>query len=152
MMPPTVTTMSPAPSGCSSFTSCGTRVLCPPDCVDTPLTCTSFSIAWRATSSGVFKCVPTSTWNPRSADAVAITLAAFRGGGQRAQRHFDLLRIAGLTDLLQARDLCLAHGAVVDLAGVDLGLFVEAELVDADDDVLAAIDPRLAPRGGLLDP
>ena len=81
-----------------------------------------------------------------------IPAAAFRGGGQRAQRRFDLLRIAGLTDLLQARDLCLAHGAVVDLAGVDLGLFVEAELVDADDDVLAAIDPRLAPRGGLLDP
>ena len=35
--------------------------------------CTSASTAWRATSAGVWKSGPTSTSNPRSANAVAIT-------------------------------------------------------------------------------
>src|SRR5439155_761211 len=59
----------------SSWTSCGTSVLWPPDWVEMPTTCTSFSTAWRATSSGVWKSMPTSTSKPRSAKAVAITLA-----------------------------------------------------------------------------
>jgi hypothetical protein len=53
-------------------------------------------------------------------------------------------RVARRLDLLQARDLRLAHGGVVDLARVDLGLLGQLELVHADDDVLAAVDARLA--------
>ena len=42
---------------------------------DTPTACTSFSIAWRAHSSGVWNSGPMSTSKPRSAKAVATTLA-----------------------------------------------------------------------------
>ena len=53
----------------------GTSVMCPPASVETPSTCTSFSTAMRATSSGVWKSGPRSTSNPKSAKAVAITFA-----------------------------------------------------------------------------
>ena len=55
--------------------SSGTSVLCPAAWLDTPTTCTSFSTASRAASSGVWNSGPTSTSKPRSANAVAITLA-----------------------------------------------------------------------------
>ena len=42
---------------------------------DTPTACTSFSIAWRAHSSAVWNSGPMSTSKPRSAKAVATTLA-----------------------------------------------------------------------------
>ena len=55
--------------------SCGTSVLCPAAWLEMPTTCTSFSIASRAASSGVWNSGPMSTSKPRSANAVAITLA-----------------------------------------------------------------------------
>ena len=53
----------------------GTSVLWPAASVQTPTACTSFSIAWRAHSSGVWNSGPMSTSKPRSAKAVATTLA-----------------------------------------------------------------------------
>ena len=53
----------------------GTSVLWPAASVLTPTACTSFSIAWRAHSSGVWNSGPMSTSKPRSANAVATTLA-----------------------------------------------------------------------------
>src|SRR5262249_37903975 len=69
------TATSAAPAARSASISAGTSVLWPAACVDTPTTCTSFSTACRATSSGVWNSGPTSTSKPRSANAVAITLA-----------------------------------------------------------------------------
>ena len=48
-------------------------------------------------------------------------------------------------------DLRLAHRRVVDLAHVHRVFVVEAELVDADDHVLAAVDARLLLRRRRLD-
>src|SRR5262249_55533510 len=48
MPPPQTTSTPPAPPARSASTSCGTRVLCPAAWVETPTTCTSFSIACRA--------------------------------------------------------------------------------------------------------
>ena len=73
--PPTTTRMSSPPCLRSCAISSGTSVLCPAAWLDTPTTCTSFSIASRAASSGVWNSGPTSTSKPRSANAVAITLA-----------------------------------------------------------------------------
>src|SRR5437667_8092199 len=42
----------------------GHERLVAPDCVEMPTTWTSFSTAWRATSSGVWKSVPMSTSKP----------------------------------------------------------------------------------------
>jgi hypothetical protein len=67
--------MSSAPCAFSDWMIAGTSVLCPAASVDTPIACTSFSIAWRAHSSGVWKSGPMSTSKPRSANAVATTLA-----------------------------------------------------------------------------
>jgi hypothetical protein len=80
-----------------------------------------------------------------------VALPALRRRRERVERRADLARVARLLDALDAGDLRLAHGAVVDLADVDRRLLLELELVDADDDVLAAVDARLAPRGRLLD-
>jgi hypothetical protein len=52
----------------------GTRVLWPPDWVEMPTTCTSFRRLARDLP-GRLERVPTSTSKPRSANAVAITLA-----------------------------------------------------------------------------
>ena len=56
--------------------SSGTSVLCPAASVETPTACTSFSIACRAASAGVWNSGPMSTSKPRSAKAVAIDLGA----------------------------------------------------------------------------
>ena len=75
MTPPQTTAMSPAPSAFKAAISCGTRVLCPAAWLETPIACTSFSIAWRAASSGVWNSGPMSTSKPMSAKAVAMILA-----------------------------------------------------------------------------
>ena len=56
--------------------SAGTSVLWPAASVETPTACTSFSIACRAASSGVWNSGPMSTSKPRSANAVATTFDA----------------------------------------------------------------------------
>src|SRR6185369_1565674 len=81
-----------------------------------------------------------------------VPLTRPRGLRERVERRLDAARISRSPDALQARELRLAHGGVVDLADVDRRLLGELELVDADDHVLAAVDARLAPRRGLLDP
>src|SRR6187549_2376884 len=67
--------MSSAPCFSSSAMIAGTSVLWPAASVLTPTACTSFSIAWRAHSSGVWNSGPMSTSKPRSAKAVATTLS-----------------------------------------------------------------------------
>ena len=67
--------MSSAPCLLSASMIAGTSVLWPAASVVTPTACTSFSIAWRAHSSGVWNSGPMSTSKPRSAKAVATTLA-----------------------------------------------------------------------------
>ena len=67
--------MSRAPCLRNASMSAGTSVLWPAASVDTPTACTSFSIACRAASSGVWNSGPMSTSKPRSANAVATTLA-----------------------------------------------------------------------------
>src|SRR5208282_490707 len=64
--------MSSAPSARKCSSTAGTSVLCPAAWLETPITCTSFSMAWRAASSGVWKSGPMSTSKPRSAKAVAV--------------------------------------------------------------------------------
>ena len=61
------------------------------------------------------------------------------------------LPVAARADLGEARELRLAHGAVVDLEDLHRILGGEAVLVDADDHVLAAVDARLLARGRFLD-
>src|SRR5262245_2528820 len=80
-----------------------------------------------------------------------IPLPGFRAALECGQALLDLPRVARCANAPEARHLRLAHGRVVDLAGVDLGLLGEAVLVHADDDVLAAIDARLPARRRLLD-
>ena len=55
--------------------SSGTSVMWPAAWLEIPTMCTSFSIASRAASAGVWNSGPMSTSKPRSANAVAITLA-----------------------------------------------------------------------------
>ena len=114
--------------------SCGTSVLWPPDWVETPTTCTSFSTAWRATSSGVWKSVPTSTSKPRSANAVAITLAPrswpswpILATSMRGRRPCSPAKRS--TSRLQRRPL----GVVVELAAVDAGDRADLGAVAAPD-------------------
>src|SRR5206468_12951959 len=80
-------------------------------------------------------------------------VAGAAGGclGQSVERGGDLGAVAAGLDPGEARDLLLAHLAVVDVQHVDIGLQAGLVLVDADDDVFAAIDPGLAPRGRLPD-
>lgn len=55
MTPPTTTVTLCAPCFLSSAISCGTSVRWPAAWDEMPTTCTSESIAWRATSAGVYK-------------------------------------------------------------------------------------------------
>src|SRR5699024_8347117 len=73
MTPPTTTMMSERSNADNSSRNAGTRVRCPAAKDDTPITCTSASTAWAATSAGVWNNGPTSTSKPRSAKAVAMT-------------------------------------------------------------------------------
>src|SRR5262245_18638092 len=70
---------------------------------------------------------------------------------ERRQGLLDLPCVARAANPPEARHLRLAHGRVVDLAGVDLGLLGKTVLVHADDDVLATVDTRLPARCRLLD-
>ncbi len=81
-------------------------------------------------------------------EQVAVAARAF---GQRVERRLRRLLVALGPQPLQLGDLLLAHGLVVDLEDVDLGLVVDAVLVDADDGLLAAVDARLRARGRFLD-
>ena len=69
---------------------------------------------------------------PLCAAAVSAASAAVDRGG-----------VARGADGGEARQLRLAHRGVVDLAGVERVLVRQPVLVDADDDVVAAVDPRL---------
>ena len=71
--------------------------------------------------------------------------------GERRQRRGHCLRVALAPEALQLGDLALAHGLVVDLQHLDLGLVGHLELVDADDGLGAGVDARLGARGRLLD-
>src|SRR5439155_19479498 len=71
--------------------------------------------------------------------------------GERLERGPHPRRVPRRPDALQARDLRLAHGRVVDLPDVERRLLGELEFVDADDHVLASVDAGLPARGGLLD-
>ena len=73
-MPPTTTAIvSGALRRAAPRRAGAPATLWPAAWLETPTTCTSFSIAWRAASSGIWKSGPTSTSKPRSAKAVAIT-------------------------------------------------------------------------------
>src|SRR3546814_6752258 len=56
------------------------------------------------------------------------------------------------SDLLETFHLLLAHRGVVDVEDLDRLILSGTVPVHANDDLLAAVDARLAPRGGLLDP
>ena len=73
--PPTKTTMSSAPCCLQRLDDRRHQRLVAGGQRETPTACTSFSIAWRAHSSGVWNSGPMSTSKPRSANAVATTLA-----------------------------------------------------------------------------
>ena len=93
----------------------------------------------RARARGLDRRARAGCPSPRSAASVSASSA--RGDAPR--------RRASRLQLLEPRDLRLAHRGVVDLADVDrVARSVELVLVDADDDLLAAVDARLlrAPR------
>src|SRR3546814_16864606 len=56
------------------------------------------------------------------------------------------------SDLLETFHLLLAHRGVVDVEDLDRLILSGTVPVHANDDLLAAVDARLAPRGGPLDP
>src|SRR6202007_1362479 len=68
---------------------------------------------------------------------------ALRGTGQRLERAPRRRAVARGAQLLEAAELVVADRVVVDGQGLDLGLALEAVLVDADDDVGAGVDARL---------
>ena len=81
-----------------------------------------------------------------------VARASARCLGQRGERRRHGLRIALGLEALQLADLALAHGLVVDLQHLDLGLARRRWiLVDADDGLGARVDPRLRARRGFLD-
>ena len=109
---------------------------------------------WRVnTASSASEISPTvaRARSPRSARArrLPLPLRAASVSAPSAAATFPSRRGA---DPVEARDLRRRHLGVVD--GEDLApsaLVLGAVLVDADDGVLAAVDPRLAPRRRLLD-
>src|SRR5262249_6694758 len=84
-------------------------------------------------------------------EAEEVPLPRLGAPRERVERRPALRGVARRLDLLEPRDLRVAHGRVVDLARVDLRLFGELELVHADDHVVAAVDAGLTSGGGLLD-
>ena len=141
-MPPTVTTMSPAPSRSSSSISCGTSVLWPPDCVEMPTTCTSFSTAWRATSSGRLE---------QGAD-VDVEAEVGEGGGD----DLGAAVVPVLADLgdQHARPAAVLGGEALDVGAQrrPLGVVAELAAVDAGDgaDLRVVAAPHLLERIGDL--
>src|SRR5262249_25360584 len=81
-----------------------------------------------------------------------VAVAARRRLGERVECRTPAAFVTCLADLLQARDLLLAHARVVDVEQLRrLGVLLGLVLVDADDDLLAAIDARLTLGRRLLD-
>ncbi len=80
----------------------------------------------------------------RGLDAEVEQIGAAGGAlGERLQRGLGLGLLALAAQALKLGDLLLAHGLVVDLQELDLGVVLHAQLVDADDGLLAA--SRCAP-------
>src|SRR5690606_4917657 len=71
--------------------------------------------------------------------------------GELGQGRPHLRVAAAGANLLQAPYLLLAHAGVVDVENLDRVVGLAAVLVHADDDLLAAVDARLAPRRRFLD-
>jgi hypothetical protein len=63
--------------------------------------------------------------------------AAAVNADKRGQNCFG---IAGGTNFLEAGDLRITHGVVVDIENIDRVLLGQLVLVDADDDILAGVD------------
>ena len=74
-----------------------------------------------------------------------------RAADSAVERRLHVAVIALGAQALQLFDLRGAHGGVVDLQHARSSLRPSAVAVDADDRLLAGIDPRLRARGGLLD-
>src|SRR5574343_755164 len=72
-----------------------------------------------------------------------VAFNGFCGLGERIQRRIDGRRVARCADVLQAGDLRLAHGMVVDVEDLDRVFLGQLVFIDADDDVLARVDARL---------
>ena len=116
----------------------GTRVRCPAASDDTPTTCTSFSTAWRAASSGVWNSGPTSTSKPRSAKAVAMTFwprswpswpilaTRIRGRRPSASANCSTSSVRTALDVAaRSPDLVAVHAG----DGADLGLVAAVDLL-----------------------
>ena len=82
-------------------------------------------------------------------EQVAVAGGARRAARRGRRRTPPASRVGA--DLLEPGDLLLAHLGVVDVEHVDVLGIVGAVLVDADDDLLAAVDAGLAAGGRLLD-
>ena len=72
-----------------------------------------------------------------------VALATLGALAERVERGLNGLAIARGANLLQTGDLGITHGMVVDIEDVDVILFGQLVLVDADDDILARIDACL---------
>src|SRR5690606_32596890 len=81
-------------------------------------------------------------------EQVGIALSA---SGERPKFRLHFLLVALAAEALELSDLLFAHGLVVDLEDLDLGLVGDAVFVHADDGLFAAVDARLRAGGGLLD-
>jgi hypothetical protein len=80
-----------------------------------------------------------------------VALAGGRRVGERLEPSRERHLVALGAQLLQARDLRLAHGSVLDLEDLEGVLLLEHVLVDAHDDLAPRVDARLRACGGLLD-
>src|SRR5256885_2338277 len=150
MTPPQTTPMSSPPRARKAAINPGASVFWAAARLETPMTWTSFSIAWRAPSSGRWERRPLSNPKPTSA-ACPAGLPAPRRLGERGEGGLTGLDSARLADLRQTGNLLVAHLVVVDVEEIDLRCIPAAVFVDADDDLLAAIDLGLAARRRLLD-
>ena len=77
---------------------------------------------------------------------------ALRAFGQCGQRRLALRLVAACAHLLEPGDLAIADRVVIDFQRVEMVFVGEPVLVDADDHVLALVDPRLPGGGGFFDP
>ena len=76
---------------------------------------------------------------------------ALRRFGQGFERRLDLRVVPFGAELLELRDLFLAHGRIVDFENVERGFFGQPVFVHPDDGLAAGINAGLAPGGGFLD-
>ena len=80
-----------------------------------------------------------------------IALAALRGQRQRRQGRLAGGFVALCAQFLEACDLGVAHGVVIDAAQARGRVLFGRVFIDPDDDFLAPIDTRLAFGGAFLD-